>query len=80
MSLKNIYSVGSIFIASVTVDVFKMDREKCLVVTANCYPSYQPGRYYFNTQCINIMWHPLGNPMISTGNSIKNHTNCMDLA
>jgi hypothetical protein len=33
-----IFSVGSIFIASVTVEVFKMDREKNLVVTENCYP------------------------------------------
>jgi hypothetical protein len=39
MSWKNIYSVRSKYIASVTVDVFKMYGKKNLVVTANCCPS-----------------------------------------
>jgi hypothetical protein len=45
-SLTNIYSVGNIFIASVTVDVTKINRQKNLVVIANCYPSYQLGLCY----------------------------------
>jgi len=40
---ENIYCVSSIYIASVTVDVYKMYGKKNVVMTANCRPSLPAG-------------------------------------
>ena len=54
---KNIYFVGTTFIASITVDVFETDRER-LAVRAQYFSSYRPASYlprytfYFQVQVI----------------------------